>query len=510
MRMGLALAAVTIVALATPVGARPLLDAGVVAVDADVAPTPDCVVSVDGGLCVVSWQRNGTLLPNDDTIRLDRDVRDIGVTMRPGVGPTIPVVSLGPGGIVLANPAFPFLNRTWLEAGADVPAPLRQYLTLDSRPPHDQPSNWGVFVTVHPPFPITTPLTTPMYDVGEPVACWDLWCGRIQDNHDLSFNETAVVLFPESFLLANWSTDEQLAGDVSSSQSCVDPYFMSPDLCDFLVKNTSFLDEAAALYTSVTPNVRLGFALERFDVADERHDTARGSSRHGTAGHATTGGIMGENPRAFDADAVPSHMAAEAAGLPHPDVRSGPFPQDATPLNSATVTETRSPRSLLLVGLVGAALGVAFLAFYTRISRERVLLQPTRRTIYELIGAQPGLRISTLADRLGLSYKTVQHHVDYLRLHGLVTSMGVGQQRYFVAGACPRSIQVALAVSNPTCARMLSALKGRERVELGQLCAELGLAKSTGSWAAGILTLAGLVTRSRERRRVVLTPCEPA
>lgn len=498
---------IAVLSLAAPADARSLLDAGVVALDADVAPTPDCTVGLDAELCVVTWERNGSL-PDDDSFIVAKDVRSVNVTLRPGVGPPMPAVRLGPGGIVLANPVFPLLNKTWIGLGSQVPPTAQTFVTLDSRPPHHQPNEWGLFVTLHPPFPVETPFTEPLYDVGEPVVCWhDVTCKRVawEDNHVFTSNETTLVLLPDSVFLNDWSTDTFVSVLIGSTLECPFPYFMTPETCALLAEHGATLNQTAALYASVTPNVRTGFRLERIRAGGDNPASGSDAALLGGRGAALHAAYPGG---AVVATRAPLLTAPAAFPAPGSTLIPPPLRDDGAERVASVVLqdEQRQPGLPFLAAvLIGTASLFAAWWLYARVTRERVLLQPTRRAVYDCIVANPGIRVGSVARILELNYKTVLQHAERLRMHGLIRAVGVGQQRYYAAAACPASESVALVLANPAAAGVLRVVQAQRCVDLEALQRELGLAKSTTSQAVTRLVLVGLVTRRVVHRRVVVS-----
>jgi DNA-binding MarR family transcriptional regulator len=103
-----------------------------------------------------------------------------------------------------------------------------------------------------------------------------------------------------------------------------------------------------------------------------------------------------------------------------------------------------TPPSLwgLVAGL--AALAVAWLheptryrllggpaALYTRLSREEVMENDTRRAIYEHVREHPGVHLSAIKRNLGLGNGTVAHHLRVLEDRGMLASHSDGRRKRF-------------------------------------------------------------------------------
>lgn len=467
---------------------------GVLRANADITPMRDCTVGVDDEVCAVSWETNGTLLPGDDEIRTDKHINDVVVQFEllslPGD------VAVEPSEVHVNHTAFHTLNQTWDFANRSLPAAVREYVTLDSRAWEYDGTSWGLFVTPHPPTSIPY-----VADVG---FCWDV-C-YVYNNPLFTSNDGGIQLFPYNIFTGTGDTDRFLDYNVDGATECQGPT-SDPSLCSALTLLRTSLHPIAGSVEATLPNVVLGFSLNR-TVVEGAHGAGpvdQGSiPRLGSTNLASQGA---PDPRS-EGNPVGHMFQDDPLSWKAPP--GGVLAPSGEPVTGqALAVEVPKVVADLFGEVIGAMAIVLAAWLYSRISRERVLVQPTRRAIYDLIVERPGLRVGAISSQLGVSYKTVLHHVDYLRMHGLVTSMGIGQQRYFAADACPPSVQAAIAISNPTCSKMLAAMHGRGWVGLIQLCEELGLSKSTASEAANMLVAAGLAARCRERRRLMLSAREP-
>jgi DNA-binding MarR family transcriptional regulator len=160
---------------------------------------------------------------------------------------------------------------------------------------------------------------------------------------------------------------------------------------------------------------------------------------------------------------------------------------------------------LLLLAAAGAALLLGG-ALYHRITRNAALEQESRRRVYGAIVAKPGVRVGTLACRLGMDYNSAKRHTHVLERLGFVRGVGAGQKHWFASGAMPHpEAQLrADALTSPAARDVYRLLLERGPTDLPALGEALGLAPSTVSTVAAKLTRAGLVARRRDRRRVVL------
>ncbi|MBN1861443.1 MAG: winged helix-turn-helix transcriptional regulator [Candidatus Thermoplasmatota archaeon] len=66
---------------------------------------------------------------------------------------------------------------------------------------------------------------------------------------------------------------------------------------------------------------------------------------------------------------------------------------------------------------------------------EDVLELETRRKIYDIIGKNPGLHLSKIADMLQMRISHVEYHVNYLEKHDIITvEKSTGYKRVYVKG----------------------------------------------------------------------------
>src|SRR5688500_18149623 len=83
------------------------------------------------------------------------------------------------------------------------------------------------------------------------------------------------------------------------------------------------------------------------------------------------------------------------------------------------------------VGAGGVAVGalawiwhhwrLAFLPLFTRLLRPKLLDQPVRSGIYDLVDAEPGIHHAAIAQRLGLAEGQALYHLDVLTRERLLS-----------------------------------------------------------------------------------------
>ncbi len=102
----------------------------------------------------------------------------------------------------------------------------------------------------------------------------------------------------------------------------------------------------------------------------------------------------------------------------------------------------------------------ALLTFFARIDDadpRRLLAQPVRRRILDMIHRRPGIHASALCRESGEAWGTVQYHLALLDKGELVTSVSSGRERRFFAGGI-----------DPEKARILGVLNQGRRQEIAR------------------------------------------
>lgn len=505
-----ALVLLSFLAAAMPASADSIyvLDAGPARVELDGTAATAC----DGGagLCVLHHEDHGTTAPGDDEVVIASYIREARVDLEPPVGPEPPVTGINFSELRVGHPAWGVLNQTWVRANDTLPGVVKQYVTLEARHRqivdddgtwHDDTTKYGDFVVVHLPF-----------EVGhmDRVDAGVCWYPCYSDFPQLYSDEDEVGV-NDVHLGDDGDTDSYVQIEIDALTACWFDYVGVPEaVCDARAAPRGPLLEGAALVASVTPSARLGFRLERAAVGDApdarvaRADEV-GEAAPGEAGLAPVPSRAGADGLLLGggADAPARSLATSVKGEP------SPWPASPPALEGFVEGAAREPGMLLL--LVAGAAALLLGALYHRIARERALEQDTRRRIFEVIGAEPGVRVGTLAQRLGLAYKSVQRHVQLLEEMGYVQGSGAGQRRYVVAGQMPAAEAAVLttALCNPAARAVYEHVVAHGASDMGSLGSALGLAPSTLSMAAARLRVAGLVASRRHGKRVVLQAVAP-
>lgn len=173
-----------------------------------------------------------------------------------------------------------------------------------------------------------------------------------------------------------------------------------------------------------------------------------------------------------------------------------------------------SVAGLLLAGLA-TFLWKPVASLFTRLRKDELLEQPSRRLVFDAIQANRGITMPDLVTLTGLERASLRHHLRILEVHGRIRSFkSEGQWRFvdakqgvkLVAGRVPLEWE-------PKIASLLSRMgsSGANADELvSQLQTEWGLSRSGGWYVIERAVRAQLVTKEHQGRTVVLRPASPA
>ncbi|WP_265111934.1 winged helix-turn-helix transcriptional regulator [Halosolutus halophilus] len=150
---------------------------------------------------------------------------------------------------------------------------------------------------------------------------------------------------------------------------------------------------------------------------------------------------------------------------------------------------------------------------YSRYDDSDPLENDRRRTVYEIIQADPGCYLSRIGERSDVSLSTVRHHVRILEDEGLVTTAKVnGKRRYYVdcetSAAAQRNdfavedVELHAALDEPAKREVLETLAELGRAHNGRLADAIDRDPSTVSHHLSSLAEDDLVVRERDGRSI--------
>lgn len=477
-------------------------DLGLAAVEVDAEGPGSC--SSDP-LCVVTWEPGEPATMGDDEFVVRQVIHEASLTARaPGPLPEQRLV-LDPAALRLDHTAWPALKALWLQINDTLPPEARRLATLEL-------GSHSLILFLHPPFPIPDPAGGEEYGrIGAPLP-WDCsmlfadyagWSDACTDEH----------LRPLPPGIASEDELDRAGEAVLWVASCEYGYeYYVPQACPSLDQGQGLASAGIESGQSFAPNLRWGFAVEELTAALEPLE--------GTAwarpGSPSPPALPTEDVHRTAAGVFDSSLLAATPALPGVVGPLSPRPWGTVPpsqetfaVNSALPADPLSSAGPLLVAATLGALLLAA-ALYHTITERTVLEQQTRRRVFEVIRADPGIRVGTVSMRLGLHYKTVHHHVRILAHTGLVEFGPGGQHRVFPReqGMGSHEKEAIIAASSPV-ARLLLARLSQGPAELGELCASLDMPKSTASMAVARMARAGVVSKHRVGTRLVVSLGRP-
>ncbi|HEX2022693.1 MAG TPA: winged helix-turn-helix transcriptional regulator [Candidatus Thermoplasmatota archaeon] len=198
---------------------------------------------------------------------------------------------------------------------------------------------------------------------------------------------------------------------------------------------------------------------------------------------------------------------------------------DADPAIASSAFLMQSPRAALLVAAAtGASLAAvyavwrllkwtglaAILPLYSHIRDDEILDDANRAAIYRLIQSEPGIATKDVAERLGLAWGTVTHHLAKLEKRRFVVSKKYGKyRRYFANGEGGTHEKDALAVLRVDRTGDVAALiRAQPGLTQKAVSEALGVSSSTILWHVKRLEDVQLVRKVRDGKLVRYYPAE--
>lgn len=228
----------------------------------------------------------------------------------------------------------------------------------------------------------------------------------------------------------------------------------------------------------------------------------------------TTGEVLQLSRWSFPIDPKPDRASAFAGLAAAPE--TAPPPRVTLPggLLPAVAT-TASILSALLVAFYFPALKYALtsawggLGGYSKLVQSRLLENPTRDHLFELIRREPGIAPPELHRRLGGGWSTIVYHLRVLQQNQLVTSLINGRSRRFFASnlANPQRRKALAALTHPLTRRVFQQLDGQTLVRRAELRRRMGLGSPVLQYHLRRLEEVGLVRKQMRRRAVYYAAC---
>ena len=211
------------------------------------------------------------------------------------------------------------------------------------------------------------------------------------------------------------------------------------------------------------------------------------------------------------------------------DLRLGPEAAPPAPPMQAQGTEVASagyelPQATVMLAAAAAGVSLAALygvwrvlkwtglaavvPLYSHLSDNELLEDANRQSIYRLIQSEPGISTKDVADRLGLAWGTVTHHLGKLEKRRFVVSKKYGKYRRYFAnghGGTDMKDQVAVLRLDRT-GDVAALIQQQPGLTQKAVSAALGVSSSTILWHVKRLESAQLITKVREGKTVRYYP----
>lgn len=170
----------------------------------------------------------------------------------------------------------------------------------------------------------------------------------------------------------------------------------------------------------------------------------------------------------------------------------------------------------LLIGLVLlyklVQRGVVGLPLLSRIGRDEILDNPTRRSVYDAIADEPGIHVNELLRTVDCGDGTLRYHLDVLVDQGFVTRIDQGgYTRFFLAGEYAYDEMRRLAVlRNGSLDEIYETIRRSPGLSQSGVAERCDLTEPAIHRAVETLVEHGLVERERQGRSVALFPAAEA
>ncbi len=126
-----------------------------------------------------------------------------------------------------------------------------------------------------------------------------------------------------------------------------------------------------------------------------------------------------------------------------------------------------------------------------------ILSVASRRRIYDCVVDNPGAHLRDITRRCSMPLGTALYHLDYLDANGVIVSRRDGRyKRYFIANALGRrEKELMSALRHDVPRRILAVLLAQGESSQRNLCAAIGVSRSTLSFHVNNLVRQGIVHR---------------
>lgn len=160
-----------------------------------------------------------------------------------------------------------------------------------------------------------------------------------------------------------------------------------------------------------------------------------------------------------------------------------------------------------VVGLTLLAVLAAVLAHagyvtvaYSRLKESDLLAHPTRRRVYDLVRARPGLHLLGIVEALGAGRNTVLYHLRVLERGGLVTHVALRKfRRYYVTGTVPSgALRGEAELQGGSARAVYGTVQAEPGLTLADIGQRVGLSREAVRRTVDRLAAAGLLEKHQD------------
>lgn len=167
--------------------------------------------------------------------------------------------------------------------------------------------------------------------------------------------------------------------------------------------------------------------------------------------------------------------------------------------------------SLLLLWLARRLIMFGVVPLLSRIAHSEIYENSARRTVGDLVVAEPGLCLNDLVSRTGFSRNAVSYHLFVLEKEDEIVSVKDGKyRRYFTRNGkyVNGAKNVVAALRNETTLKLAQVVAQRPGAIQRELCIELGATPSATCWHAKRLLELGIIRKQKVSNTVQYFPGE--
>ncbi|HLE96555.1 MAG TPA: winged helix-turn-helix transcriptional regulator [Candidatus Thermoplasmatota archaeon] len=211
----------------------------------------------------------------------------------------------------------------------------------------------------------------------------------------------------------------------------------------------------------------------------------------------------------YDVDVTLPFAAAPSSTVEDPSMRelvaySDPFEVSVPQLAAAAAASAAATGLAYLVWRALKTGGIlAFLPLATHLKPSELLDDPHRKAIYDLIQGEPGVSTKDIADRLGLAWGTVTHHLLKLEKARFVVSQKFGKyRRYFVNGSGIEAKEQVAILRVARTGDVVEFVRQNPGASQKDVSAGMGVSSSTVLWHVKRLIRVGVLDKVRDGKSV--------